>query len=383
MNTGVCENAKQNICASPLATRRQQSGESLDEFLLELCRLSKDCNLKAVSVEQYKEELVRDSFINGLSSPLIRQRLLENKTLTLDQAYSQAISLDVAQKNSAVYSQPAVHVAAVDLPSTPKDDNSLCSDVLGQKPPLATTYSKNKCFYCGGVSHHRRKCPARAAMCHTCGIKGQFSSVCMKKKTGNSLGNVATTYSSSLCALGISAAFLSSLSHAAVPTVINDVALTALIDTCSSESFINEQVANKLKLTLSPSTRNISMALTTLKTDMIGCCTADITLNNCTYPKVKLSVLKDLCSYIILGHDFQKRHKRVTIELHGPQSDLIISNSPSCALAAASVDELSLFANVNPDSKPIATKSQRFSFSDKTFIAEEIRRLMSEKYYRT
>ena len=83
-------------------------------------------------------------------APLIRQRLLENKTLTLDQAYSQATSLDVAQKNSAAYSHPAVHVAAVDLPSTPEDDNSLCPDVLGQKPPLAnnpplaTTYPKNK-----------------------------------------------------------------------------------------------------------------------------------------------------------------------------------------------------------------------------------------------
>ena len=143
---------KEIFARHPLATRRQQSGESLDGFLLELRRLSKDCNLKAVSAEQYKEELVRDSFINGLSSPLIRQRLLENKTLTLDQAYSQATSLDVAQKNSAAYSQPAVHVAAVDLPSTPEDDNSLCPDVLGQKPPLATTYSKNKCFYCGGAS---------------------------------------------------------------------------------------------------------------------------------------------------------------------------------------------------------------------------------------
>ena len=146
-------------------------------------------------------------------------------------------------------------------------------------------------------------------MYHTCGIKGHFSSVCMKKKKGNSVENVATTYSSSLCALGISATFPSSLSHAAVPTVINGVALTALIDSCSSESFINEQVANRLKLTLSPSTRNISMALTTLKTDIIGCCTADITLNNSTYTKVKLIVLKDLCSDVILGHDFQKRHK--------------------------------------------------------------------------
>ena len=237
-----------------LVTRRQQSGESLDEFLVGHRRLSKDCNLKAVSAVQYKEELVRDSFINGLSSPLIRQRLLENKTLTLDQAYSQATSLDVAQKNSAAYSQPAVHMAAVDLPSTSENDKALCPDVLGQKPPLATTYSKNKCFYCDGALHHRRKCPAREAMCHTCGIKGHFSIVCMKKKQGNSVGNVATTYSSSLCALGISAAFPISLSHAAVPTVINSVALTALINSCSSEilSIIDSNSPCLLRLAIYP-----------------------------------------------------------------------------------------------------------------------------------
>ena len=57
-----------------LANRRQQSGESLDEFLQQLRKLSKDCNLKDVTADQYREELVRDSFINGLSLPLIRQR---------------------------------------------------------------------------------------------------------------------------------------------------------------------------------------------------------------------------------------------------------------------------------------------------------------------
>ena len=54
-----------------LANRRQQSGESLDEFLQQLRKLSKDCNLKDVTADQYREELVRDSFFNGLSLPLI------------------------------------------------------------------------------------------------------------------------------------------------------------------------------------------------------------------------------------------------------------------------------------------------------------------------
>ena len=74
---------------------------------------------------------------------------------------------------------------------------------------------------------------------------------------------------------------------------------------------------------------------------------------------MKLSVLKDLCSDIILGHDFQKRHK-LTIEIYGSQSDLIVTNSSSCALSTAVIDELYLFENVIPGSKPIATKSFQF-----------------------
>ena len=198
-------------------------------------------------------------------------------------------------------------------------------------------------------------------------MKGYFSTVCRsKKKPGTTSGNVATM----VYALGVTAAFPNSLSHATQPAVINGITLTALIDSCSLDCFINQQVTNRLQLAISPTTRNISMALTTLKTDVIRLCTTDITLNDRTYSNVKLSVLKDLCSDIILGHDFQKRHKRLTIELHGSHSELIVSNS-SCALAASGIDVLYLFAHLIPGSNPIATKYRRFSFSDRTFIQED------------
>ena len=64
-----------------LSTRSQQSGETLDQFLQDLSKLSKDGKFKAVTAEQYREELIRDAFINGLFSPAIRQRLLESDTL--------------------------------------------------------------------------------------------------------------------------------------------------------------------------------------------------------------------------------------------------------------------------------------------------------------
>ena len=48
-------------------------------------------------------ELVRDAFINGLKSHEIRQRLLENNELTLDQAFDIANSFDKALEHSAAY----------------------------------------------------------------------------------------------------------------------------------------------------------------------------------------------------------------------------------------------------------------------------------------
>ena len=103
-----------------LSTRRQKTGEIFTELLQELRKLSKDCNLKNVIAKQYREELVRDSFINGIASPLIRQRLLENTRLDLKTAFDQANSLDLAQKNSEAYAMPSIPVTAV-VSSSPTD----------------------------------------------------------------------------------------------------------------------------------------------------------------------------------------------------------------------------------------------------------------------
>ena len=70
-----------------IATRKQQTGESLDEYLQALKTLSKDCNSRQVTAAEYQDEAIRDGFISGLISSKIRQRLLENKTLDLQAAF--------------------------------------------------------------------------------------------------------------------------------------------------------------------------------------------------------------------------------------------------------------------------------------------------------
>ena len=122
-----------------LASRKQKPGENLDEFLEELKKLSKNCNFVAVSAEVYRSEMTRDSFINGLSSSYICQRLLESAELTLEQAHDKARTLDLAQKNSEVCSQntqPTVAAASTSEiiePDSPESQSSTAALRKGTK----------------------------------------------------------------------------------------------------------------------------------------------------------------------------------------------------------------------------------------------------------
>ena len=182
----------------------------------------------------------------------------------------------------------------------------------------------------------------------------------------------AAVFSPAICS--IIAACPNSISQASVNISVNRNTLSTLIDTGSSDSFISQTVAEQLNLKIHPSKQDISMALTSLKTHVIGQCFADIDLNQHIYTCTRLGVLKDLCSDIILGHDFQKEHKRVTIEFGGSKPELIIPNSASvCAVSAATIDEPSLFsqfltASLSPVNPGVSARITRISF-DKKFLS--------------
>jgi len=84
-----------------------QGGKSRPNHCRHSCKncssISKNCNFNDVTAEEYRKELARDAFINGLSSRTIRQRLLENYRLTLDQAFDIASSMSMAMEHSAGY----------------------------------------------------------------------------------------------------------------------------------------------------------------------------------------------------------------------------------------------------------------------------------------
>ena len=105
-----------------LSTRKQQNGETLDSFMQALQSLSKDCQFREVSANEYREEAVRDAFINGLHDSEIRQRLLENRTLDLETAFGQARAMDLARQNSEFYQSTSkstsMHFNAAEIKET-------------------------------------------------------------------------------------------------------------------------------------------------------------------------------------------------------------------------------------------------------------------------
>ncbi|GFW23368.1 putative retrovirus-related pol polyprotein from transposon opus [Trichonephila clavipes] len=69
--------------------------------------------------------------------------------------------------------------------------------------------------------------------------------------------------------------------------------------------------------------------------------------------------MKDICSDVLIGHDILNRHSSVEIGFDGNRPPLTI-----CSLAVAQVPPVSLFSNLNPDCRPLVTKSRRQTVED-------------------
>ena len=150
------------------------------------------------------------------------------------------------------------------------------------------------------------------------------------------------------------------------------------MDTGSSGSFISLGYVRKHRLQMKPAVGNVSMASLSLKASIKGLCTVDLNLLGEWYPDVKLSVLPNLCSDIILGQDFMSQHSPISLEFRGSKKDLVISHPISCSVPSALKDIPSLFSNIDPACKPITTKCKSCGEGDRLFIQTEIEKMIKE-----
>ena len=300
-----------------LSSCKQEQGQSLDQFLQKLKHLAKDCNFKACTAEVHKNEAIRDAFIGGLISPQIRQRLLENSSLDLDTAFENARTLDMAEKQSLSYRSESV-TAAIDQTTNAKSFDFQSEGQPPDNPAAAAAGypSDQKCFFCGYSKHPRNKCPAKDASCKKCERKGHFAKVC-RSKDKKTVSALSCEDPHNVLAATHSSAATNNLKKALINVTINNIKLKALVDTGSTDSYIDSSIVKKHRWKIFPSSISINMASTFLTKQTQGHSVLLLRIQDRHYSQ-KLSLLPDLCADIILGPDFLCKHSEVSMVMRIP-----------------------------------------------------------------
>ncbi|XP_059045830.1 uncharacterized protein LOC131841531, partial [Achroia grisella] len=302
-----------------LMKRYQQSGESVHQYIQALKLLSKECNFHKVTAEQNESEYIRDAFIGGLVSPVIRQRLLENSTLTLDAAFQQAQSLELAEIHNQNYlrdTNPVINNTnnCSNIPvlkDSMSADNKNTDVTVAATPNYRNTFES--CYFCGEKRHPRRFCPAASSTCLSCGKRGHFAKVCRNKSQRNAATSNENQSIETLSCI-LSAA---DLSKATVPIIINNkIMARALIDTGSTASFIDKRLVNHYDLIETPYHQKITMAKSNLISHVKSRCALTIEIQK-QKVEVNLMVMEGLCSDVILGHDMLSEHKSLEMQFGG------------------------------------------------------------------
>ena len=359
-----------------LMTCRQQPEQSLDDYLQRLKQLSKDCDYRAVAADICRNEAIRDAFISGLISNDIRSRLLENTqqdSLTLQAIFDQARSLDIAHKSSERYNALPIAPGKFDSNSITNRVSAIqkkrvesTSDELEENPneigkSCSIQQPKKTCSYCGNDIHARSQCPAKRSKCYKCGNYGHFAKQCRSRTK-----QLNYTTVSDVAALNAENGAPHKVN---VPITVNGIQANALIDTGSTLSHINRTFASQHDFTLCTERNEIGLAVTGNCSQSDGFCLVTICMQNRSYPDMKLLVLDNLITDVILGQDFLKLHNHVQISFGGPKPALRIS-----ALDCIKTDVVPrLFDHLTNECKPIITKSRKHSMANEKFIAETIK----------
>ena len=148
--------------------------------------------------------------------------------------------------------------------------------------------------------------------------------------------------------------------------IVNGHQAKALIDSGSSLSCIDPSLVHKLKLSVQPESKEVSMASLEHQSKIGGSRLVKLGIQDQKYNDVHLFIMNKLCTDIILGQDFLEQYKSVEIAFGGSEPTFHV-----CSLKAMNVPPPSSFRNLTPDCKPVAVKSRRYTADDSKFIETE------------
>ena len=362
---------------------KQQQAQSLDDYLQKLKQLAKDCNYRSVSADVSRNEAIRNAFISGLLSTSIRSRLLENtrdKSMTLKAIFNEARCFDTAQKSSESYT--ATDGKAIEV--IPVSSIKSCEMRLAKVEPFCSEKLRDacvirqqmkKCERCGANQLHKKfQCPAQRSKCFKCGSYGHFARQCCSRFKRSNCSIVSND--NDVIVINDTAGVPDIVN---VHILVNNVAANAIIDTGSTLSYVNQKYAIANRFQLSNESNEIGLAVTGNCFQSKEVCLSSIRLQNRTYYDVKLHVLKDLLTDVIVGQDILRLHDYLRFNFGGPRPSLCIN-----ALKCIKTNVVPrLFEHLASDCKPIITKSRKHFLANEKLIAETIKKRLEGRNYKT
>ena len=143
--------------------RRQQPGETFDDYLVALRELAKTCKFCS---DECLNKNIRDQIIEGLVDGDTIETLLREKDLTLEVTITRCRGQEAAKKQRA-------EIVGSSFETTPYNIHR-----TQMRNP-----TRRSCPGCGGNSHPsgRRQCPAYSVTCHNCKQIGHLAKVCRSR----------------------------------------------------------------------------------------------------------------------------------------------------------------------------------------------------------
>ena len=157
-------------------THRQVEGQLFDEFVTSLRKLSADCEFGGLN-----SSLIRDIIVVGVTSNRLREHMLRESNLSLEQALKLGQSAEETQKHVKALKQDAeiskINCTHILQSYSPNQNSHSASNPKSNPSNNSPTLVIRKCKFCSGT-HNKGNCPAYYRNCLKCSRKRHYSSCC-------------------------------------------------------------------------------------------------------------------------------------------------------------------------------------------------------------